>query len=1086
MNLRAFLSLLPLVARVVAVSPAVLSRQFCVPYDNGLSGGRIGSTEITVVYVVTTDIVVFPVIINTFVKQNTRLVFLGGVTISVVNAPTHLLTVATGTSTATNTATTTVRLPGDIDIFQTVNIINFPVTISTFVQQNTIIQGGGGVNIVINNAPTFILTTAIGTSTVTATVTSTIITNNSQPTPVSTSSRAQRTGFLLAPMAASVARRRVRRQATRQQFLAPSGGDSVENCNQASTFTIAEGRLLTDGNTFSTNEGVDSAPFVPSQVVGNISTTFTFTDRLTWSNAAFSGGEARFCSGIDGVTALFKANATVPGCATQNLLPIPAAACGEDGFITLSASSSSSTSVISSTSILSSTPTTTSNSESFSSLISTDVDTASSSVDASSTSATLSSQSSAQTITEQSSSAIASTSAGDISSALVTGASDTLSDTGSPSSTSAASVSNSASIDSISGSLPVTSSFSFSITGPSPIPFTGSSTPSLTTSSQISTQSSSTIATSASVSSSTISSTSPSPTPVEVVCSMITQVFDPDTNTCICVDGFEPDPAVTSFLSCIQIEFLCLGIGQVLDPDTNTCTCVDGFEADPNVDGFLSCLPFEVLCFDGLGQVLDPVTNTCVCVAGFEADPTVTGFLSCLPLEIQCFGLGQVLDPDTNTCTCVDGFEAGFTVDGFLSCHAPLPGCNAIGQTLDLATFTCICTIGFEADPTVTDFLSCRPLNIVCTAIGQVLDPDTNTCVCGAGFATDISFPGPLNCLSLLLCTSIGQVADPFTNTCICRDGFAPDFSAGVLSCFPVTVVCFSVGQVLDPDTNTCVCGDGFIPFLTSAGILSCRLICDLPNQEPNIYGETCVCKAGFETSIAADGVLSCRIPCDLPNQVSSPAGDACVCTTGFEPDPAAVEAGLDLTCRIACSIPGQGLNADGDACVCYEPYITITTTAGAFRCAAPQLIDGGFEATGRSPWNVFENRGDFGENSANFMDTSPPHSGLQALAVTLPGRGNLVIEQVMAVVPGKVYTLSYWTRQGLDIGGCYTYVDLFDATDNSYIVNLSLGTQAPLDWGLAQLGSWTGDSRAAIIFRMNFACFGYGNTLYTDEIIFE
>ncbi len=61
-----------------------------------------------------------------------------------------------------------------VEVFAQVNIITFPVVVSTFVQQNTIINFNGGVNIAITNAPTLIVTTATGLSTVTATVTSTV------------------------------------------------------------------------------------------------------------------------------------------------------------------------------------------------------------------------------------------------------------------------------------------------------------------------------------------------------------------------------------------------------------------------------------------------------------------------------------------------------------------------------------------------------------------------------------------------------------------------------------------------------------------------------------------------------------------------------------------------------------------------------------------------------------------------------------------------------------------------------------------------------------------------------------------------
>ncbi|CZS92487.1 uncharacterized protein RAG0_03081 [Rhynchosporium agropyri] len=328
--LKTVFSFIALLALVVEAIPSVLQRDLGCAVGNGGPGGVI--TQITVVNVVRTRVVVFPIIINTFIQQNTVLNFQGGVTIIVTNAPTRILTIATGSSIATNTIATTV-LPGNIQVFQTTNIINFPVIISTFIQQNTIIQGGGGVNIVITNAPTHIFTTAIGTSTVTATVTNTITTNDSVPT-----------AFILAPVAvASVRRsRRARRQISGPQYISPAG-DIVARCSNAQVFTITNGQLSSEGSFLSVNRGVGSAPFVTAQAINDISTTFSISDTLEWSNPAFSGGRARFCSQNGRVNALFTLNATLADCTIQNLFVIPAAACVDGVIISSSSTPSAST-----------------------------------------------------------------------------------------------------------------------------------------------------------------------------------------------------------------------------------------------------------------------------------------------------------------------------------------------------------------------------------------------------------------------------------------------------------------------------------------------------------------------------------------------------------------------------------------------------------------------------------------------------------------------------------------------------------------------------------------------------------------------
>ncbi|KAL2068483.1 hypothetical protein VTL71DRAFT_16581 [Oculimacula yallundae] len=250
------------------------------------------------------------------------------ITIRIDNAPTQILSIATGVSTATNTVATTI-FPGNVQVFQTTNIINFPVIISTFIQQNTIIQGDGGINIVINNAPTTIFTTATGTSTVTATVTSTVTTSNSVPT-----------AFILSP-APAVAQ--ARRQLSILRYISPTGNIST-SCSEAQVFTIANGQLLSGGSLVSVNRGVASAPFVAAQAINDISTTFSISDTLQWSNPAFSGGKARFCSGGGRLNMLFTLNATLIDCTEQNLFVIPASACVNGDIVSSTSTSSTSTS----------------------------------------------------------------------------------------------------------------------------------------------------------------------------------------------------------------------------------------------------------------------------------------------------------------------------------------------------------------------------------------------------------------------------------------------------------------------------------------------------------------------------------------------------------------------------------------------------------------------------------------------------------------------------------------------------------------------------------------------------------------------
>ena len=68
--------LLSLLARIVVAVPAVLPGQGCV-INVGL-GGNAGGTKITIINVIRTKVIVFPIIINTFVRRNTSLKYNGG------------------------------------------------------------------------------------------------------------------------------------------------------------------------------------------------------------------------------------------------------------------------------------------------------------------------------------------------------------------------------------------------------------------------------------------------------------------------------------------------------------------------------------------------------------------------------------------------------------------------------------------------------------------------------------------------------------------------------------------------------------------------------------------------------------------------------------------------------------------------------------------------------------------------------------------------------------------------------------------------------------------------------------------------
>lgn len=79
---------------------------------------------------------------------------------------------------------------------------------------------------------------------------------------------------------------------------------------------------------FSTSHGVPYAPFAPSATVGDITTNFTVNGTtLTWSNAAFTGGQASFCSVSGTLYAVFT---TAPSGCTQMDLSVQN--CSDSGY----------------------------------------------------------------------------------------------------------------------------------------------------------------------------------------------------------------------------------------------------------------------------------------------------------------------------------------------------------------------------------------------------------------------------------------------------------------------------------------------------------------------------------------------------------------------------------------------------------------------------------------------------------------------------------------------------------------------------------------------------------------------------------
>ncbi|KAL2065976.1 hypothetical protein VTL71DRAFT_2047 [Oculimacula yallundae] len=918
---KCFVSLLLLFARVAVAFPVIPAADVCLPIGGRISGGDIATS---IINVVTIEVIIIPIVIDTIVEHNTILRFLGCVTIRVNNAPTQILTVAYGTTSATRTATTTV-LPGNVNIYETTNIVNYPVTISTFIQQNTIIQGGGGVNVIINNAPTFILTTAIGTSTetATATVTSTITTSNSLPT-----------SFLLSPLTAVAPAQKSRRQVSNQQFIT-SGGDILSSCSQASIFTINNGQLSVGVNVFSTDGGVPSALFSASQAIGNISTAFSISDRLVWSNTAFSGGQARFCSVGGRITALFTANATVPGCAIQNLFAIPAASC-RDGIVVSSSSNVFSLptptgSISSSRSSFTTTASTSSPSPSSSSLISTGSDSTSSSGSIFSTSGSTTSVSRAQSTVPTSTTGGSSVSSTVVSSLTTIGSSASDQSRTEPS-TSITSLSASASTSSADLTIVTSRSTSPSESSTATTMDFQSSTSDIITSTSLTTStdvlgSTSTLPTSTSSTHSSDSSTSSALASSDLMTSstsvagssststsdFTTSSFDVATSTSL------PHTTISSTLSSSTSSTgpvipTCTALGQIYDPGAALCACESGFS--PSIDSLGGLVCAAIPTCTGSGQVYEPGTNTCVCDAGFFTSADPLGNLLCTVIPI-CTGSGQVYEPGTNACVCDTGFFKSADPLGNLLCIT-IPSCTGSGQNYNPVANVCECDAGLFAS---TDFstgnLICMPIPSG-TGSGQVYNSGTNLCECQSGLFTFTDpISGVLVCSAIPSCTSFGQIYNSGTSSCECDPEFytSTDPTSGALVC-AVIPSCTSSGQIYNPRTNMCECTGGYVSSTDPrSGELTCTIVCSGLGLVPDPVTNTCVCDNNYAptTDPVTGVVISCvtTVSCLGLQTMLDVGSNTCVCNTGFTPDPVGIDGTLNCPNPVVCTVPNSFLSYD-------------------------------------------------------------------------------------------------------------------------------------------------------------------------------
>lgn len=118
-----------------------------------------------------------------------------------------------------------------------------------------------------------------------------------------------------------------RKRQSGSSFVSPDG-TLTSDCENAVQYSIVDGQLLANTSQgtvyyFSTSPGVPYAPFIPTTVPGNISTTFRITTAFTlsWRNTQFYNREASFCSVNDTVYAVFQPDVYPDGCFFAPLSP---------------------------------------------------------------------------------------------------------------------------------------------------------------------------------------------------------------------------------------------------------------------------------------------------------------------------------------------------------------------------------------------------------------------------------------------------------------------------------------------------------------------------------------------------------------------------------------------------------------------------------------------------------------------------------------------------------------------------------------------------------------------------------------------
>jgi hypothetical protein len=189
------------------------------------------------------------------------------------------------------------------EVTVTHRVVHYPVVINTQINADTVIIINGGITINVSTAPTLNSTTVTATSTETITETET--------------ETAEATPFVLTIEAGAVPK------AKRQEAVSylQTDGTITTSCNDADSYEVSSGHLFGEGLIYAAPPAALSAVFSTGNR-GNITTTFSLSPELAWTNGAFGNTDVIFCQ-ISGVVQAIFSGPAPANCGSLALKSVP-------------------------------------------------------------------------------------------------------------------------------------------------------------------------------------------------------------------------------------------------------------------------------------------------------------------------------------------------------------------------------------------------------------------------------------------------------------------------------------------------------------------------------------------------------------------------------------------------------------------------------------------------------------------------------------------------------------------------------------------------------------------------------------------